>query len=621
MFAILFTVTFFISFVMLLRVIFQKYISAGLQYAIWFFVAVKLLVFPVPDLEGEFSVLGLVAQDSQEGGSGEYISAEELAAAQAGGMVQEEMQSGQTAENSIAGTDVGVTPEYVSVAPYGVSGVSHWYQTAKLRLLHYVETVLKVPVWLAGILGAGSVLCGAWMAIYHVRLGRYLRKRRVMLSGAEMEGFPDLSAEGPETENADSSKKAGEMGWLAQKRGLFRIYSVEGLPTPCLFGRSIYIPAALAKRGELLPYILRHEMCHYFHGDVVWGVVRMICVCLYWYHPLVWLSAYLSRQDCELACDESAVRRMMGADKRRYGELLLALAPVKGTPADCFSVTTAMSGGAGNLRQRLERIAAKKKDMVIPGTLAAAAVIGGIYACVTSGFVSVDKQWQSIQIRQEEGSVPVLQESYKLDYRLSKDAASYGLYLEQYEYGELTRAEVLDCVSLQPEGGSERRRKKGEALYSRSLESDAATGAFVKSVNSYSVPDHTTSEGADSLFKAFTLDLSEATAIGTSFSMSAEGELEHQFRLGEDIILLASYYGNGMLFLPPKHIFEAGKYMEKTGEIWENDSCVILVHLLVSDKPAEELQRQIDGIVAAKGEESAAATDDKTAGEILGGGK
>ncbi len=606
MYNILFTTTFFICIVLLLRAAFRRHISARLQYAVWLLVAVKLLVFPVPDAEGEFSVLRLVAQDSREEFLGEHISAEELAAAQAGGIVQEKAQSGQTAagnlwansdqgmESTVAGTDTGVTPEYVGTEGKQVSRLERWYRMTKLRLVHYADNVWKVPLWFAGILGTGSLFCAAWMMACHVRLWRYLRQRRVALPETKMEEVRKVSAGG------------GRM---------LRAYSVEGLPTPCLFGRRIYVPKDLAEDSQLLPCILRHEMCHYFHGDTVWGLVRMICVCLYWYHPLVWLAAYLSRQDCELACDEAAVRLMDGQERRRYGELLLRFVPVKGFSADCFSMTTAMSGNAKNLKQRLERIAAKKKNTVILGTLAAAAGLAGLYACVTRGFVSVDKQWQSIQIRQEEESVPILQESYRLNYRLSRDAASYGLYLEQYEYGELVGTEVLDCQALLPERGAERKQKKGEAFYSRSLESDTVTGAFVKSVNSYSVPDYTTSDGPESLFRAFTFDLSETTAIGNSFSMAVEEKLEHRFRLGEDIVLLASYYGDGMLTLPPRHIFEAEKFMEKTGEIWKDDSCVILVHLIVSDRPAEELRRQIDGIMREKREGGTAQAESGETGE------
>ena len=581
MFAIMFTVTFLISFVILLRVIFGQHISARLQYGIWIFVAVKLLIFPLPDVEGDFSVLGLVAESRQEWFLGDAVSEGEEAAAQAGKMTQEEMPGDSewdlwaaAGKSGAAGTEGDRMPEYMGSGGKGLSGVARWCRMTGLGLRHYAETVLKVPMWLAGVLGAGSILCAVWMLIYHARLRKYLMRKRVAVS------------------------EAG-------RKGMFRVYAVEGLPTPCLFGRSIYIPAGLAEDEELLPYILRHEMCHCFHGDVLWSVVRMICVCLYWYHPLVWLAAYLSGQDCELACDESVVRYMVESDRKRYGELLLALTPVKGFPAECFSATTAMSGSAKNLKRRLERITGKRRSWVLPGILAVLAGGVGVYACITSGFVSVDKQWQSIRIRQEEGSLPIWQESYKLDYRLSKDAASYGLYMEQYEYGELISAEILDCAALRPEDGSERKQKRGEVLYERKLEANQVTGAFVKSINCYSVRDYSTADGASSLFKAFTLELPGENCAGNFFSMAAE-KVEHRFRINEDIILLADYYGDRekgcMLSLPPGHIFESEKYMEKTGEILKDDRCVILVHLIVSDGSVEELREQLEEIVRKKGE-------------------
>lgn len=641
MFAILFTVTFFISVILLLRAAFQKHISARLQYAVWLLVAVKLLVFPMPDVEGDFSVLGLVAQDRQEGLSGDRISAEELAAAQESGMAQEEAQSGQAAGNlwtdssqmsgngNAAGTDTGAASVYIGTDGKGASGLMRWCRMTKLRLLHYAETVLKAPVWAVPVLAAGSLLCAVWMTVYHVRLGRHLRRRRVALPVTWPERSGELWEEmrlGGQVcgENISGTEEDRtlfkESKWSVGKRRLFRIYSVEGLPTPCLFGRSIYVPANLAENGELLPCVLRHEMCHYFHGDALWGLVRMVCVCLYWYHPLVWLAAYLSRQDCELACDEAAVKTMTGGERKRYGELLLQFAPVGESPADCFSMTTAMSGSAKNLRKRLERIAGNKRNWVLPGVLAVLAGFVGIYACVTNGVVSVDKQWQSIRIRREEESIPVVQESYRLDYRLSKDAASYGLYLEEYEYGRLISAEVLDCAALRPEGEVSRKQKRGEALYTRTLEADETTGAFIKSVSSYSLPDHTTSDGAGSVFKAFTMELSEVTAIGNSFSMATAEQLEHRFRIGEDIILLADYYGDGRLSVPPGHIFEAEKYMENTADILKSDSCVILVHLIVSDQSPEELRKQIDEIVRKKVEGSAAQRENAAAGETLEAG-
>lgn len=591
MFELLFTVTFFTGFMILLRCVCKKYISAGLRYALWLLVALKLLVFPVPAIEGRFSVLGIVPDGRDKSLLTEEISEEELREAEVSWLADEKDADGNPLEagaqagegTTPVGTDTGTTPEYPEIGERGIPNPGHWLRITGYYLQRYIENVLKMPVWLVLTWGAGSAVCAFWLAAYHFRLERYLRKKRIMLSEGErsrcMEGMDSFAA-----------------------------YSVEGLPTPCLLGRCIYIPAGLAEDGELLRFALEHERCHYRHGDHIWGLVRMVCVCLYWYHPLVWLAAYLSRQDCELACDGSVVRQLGREDRKRYGELLLSLVPVKGSPASCLAMTTAMSGNAGSLKERLCRITEedpRRKRRIILGAGAAVLGIAGICACVTSGFVSLDKQWQKIQIRRQEGSIPVLQESYEIDYRLSEDAVSCGLYMEQYEYGELVSAEVLDCVSLCPEGEQEGRRKKGKAVFSRALEADWTTGAFIKLTASYSIPDDTASDGAGSLFKAFTLDLSEVTAVGNSFSMASAERMEHRFRMNEDIIFFADYYGDGRLSVPPGHVFESDKYMEGTGDILKSDSCVMLVHLIVSDKPVGELESELEELVEEKGNSSA----------------
>lgn len=594
MFKILYTVTIFIGIIILLRALCKNRISARLQYALWLLVAVKLLAFPMPNVEGDFSVLGIIAGAGQEELTGMTNSKEELLTAEENGLTATETQAGGTgngalwsqgqmvAEGTVPGTDTGAAPEYIGPAKGGLSGFGRWWDRTVLRLGAYVENVLKVPVWLVWILCAGSLLCAAWMVWHHVRLYRYLRRKRVPLYAPQENG-------------------AG--------RERTSLYSVEGLPTPCLFGRSIYIPADLAGDAELLPYMVKHEACHYSHGDILWGFLRMLCVCLYWYHPLVWVSAYLSRQDCELACDEAVVRRMEGQERKRYGELLLALAAGKASFAECFSMTTAMSGNAKNLRERICRITGKSggsgKSRLVFGIAVVVLGITGICACVTSGFVSPEKQWQSIRIREREDSVSVLQESYGITYRLSRDAASYGLYMEQYEYGELVFAEVLDCAPLRPEGERPRKVKKGEALFARELESDEATGAFVKSVVSYSIPDYSAAQadGAGAAFKAFSLELPEVESIGNSFSGSSAEQLEHRFRLNEDVILLADYYGdwNG-LSVPARHYFAAEKYEEEVGEILKDDRCVILTHLIVSDQTVGELEKQLEELVQGKKE-------------------
>ena len=69
--------------------------------------------------------------------------------------------------------------------------------------------------------------------------------------------------------------------------------------------------------------MLAHEYTHYRHGDPIWAVFRCICVSLYWYHPFVWLAAFLSRRDSELACDESVTRTYDAKERKVYGETLI----------------------------------------------------------------------------------------------------------------------------------------------------------------------------------------------------------------------------------------------------------------------------------------------------------
>ncbi len=46
-------------------------------------------------------------------------------------------------------------------------------------------------------------------------------------------------------------------------------------------------------------------------------------ICLYWFHPLVWIAAKLSRQDAEYAADEAVTENMSQEERLRYGKMIL----------------------------------------------------------------------------------------------------------------------------------------------------------------------------------------------------------------------------------------------------------------------------------------------------------
>lgn len=58
---------------------------------------------------------------------------------------------------------------------------------------------------------------------------------------------------------------------------------------------------------EEYQYILVHEQTHIRHGDPIIRIVGIVCVCLHWWNPLVWLAAAKMHEDMEMFCDETVV--------------------------------------------------------------------------------------------------------------------------------------------------------------------------------------------------------------------------------------------------------------------------------------------------------------------------
>ena len=127
---------------------------------------------------------------------------------------------------------------------------------------------------------------------------------------------------------------------------------------------------------ERLGHVLAHETAHARHLDPLWSLLRCVCLAVYWFDPLVWAAAAVSKTDGELACDEAAIRAL-GEDQRiPYGRTLLSLIPVrKGPGAPLLSATT-MTAGKRQLKDRITRIAQGNQTRAAALFLALALVAG-----------------------------------------------------------------------------------------------------------------------------------------------------------------------------------------------------------------------------------------------------
>lgn len=144
------------------------------------------------------------------------------------------------------------------------------------------------------------------------------------------------------------------------------VYLVEDLASPCLCG--LLRPAIYVNERSLAPgrltHILAHEQAHRRHGDHLWALLRIVCLCVYWFDPFVWWAAVLSRRDGELACDHSAIR-CLGEDQRlEYGQTLVdMIAPGRALPGLLRTATT-MTDKKRTMKERILLIA-KKPHMAI----------------------------------------------------------------------------------------------------------------------------------------------------------------------------------------------------------------------------------------------------------------
>lgn len=159
------------------------------------------------------------------------------------------------------------------------------------------------------------------------------------------------------------------------------VYVLEGIPSPCLFGPfrpAIYLTPADTADAVRLRHVLAHELTHYTHRDHVWAVLRCLCLTIHWFNPLVWAAVWLSKRDCELACDEGAVRRLGEAERIAYGRTLVDMVAQSGR-SGILSCSTTMTDGKKTLQQRIEQLVkhseTKKTALFLAASLLAVAAV------------------------------------------------------------------------------------------------------------------------------------------------------------------------------------------------------------------------------------------------------
>lgn len=104
--------------------------------------------------------------------------------------------------------------------------------------------------------------------------------------------------------------------------------------------------------------ILVHELTHIKRHDIIYKWIVAICKCVHWFNPFMYLIARKIEKDCEISCDEVAVKNMNDSEKKNYADTILLFAFEYGRVAP---FTTSMATGKETLKNRLIAIKNSKK--------------------------------------------------------------------------------------------------------------------------------------------------------------------------------------------------------------------------------------------------------------------
>lgn len=164
--------------------------------------------------------------------------------------------------------------------------------------------------------------------------------------------------------------------WLSQHplRRSIRIRACTHITSPLTYG--IFRPTILFpmdmdfSRTNELRFVLLHEYTHikYFHGAI--KLLIVLCLCLHWFNPTVWMLYFLANKDMELFCDEIVLREHNGRAKTDYAHALIHMS--MGTAAN-LHLHNNFSERA--LKERIVAIMKHKKYSVLSLLLALVLVV------------------------------------------------------------------------------------------------------------------------------------------------------------------------------------------------------------------------------------------------------
>ena len=367
-----------IGVMLILRYFSRGKVSHRLQYALWLVVLVRLLL-PISLGESSISVMNAVPDNNTGQRVINVLPIQRTPVAESTNVRVENNQIVSDA-NSFG---------YATLADDGAMVVRYAERMTVGEIAKAIWTI-------------GAVIVGIWFAAVNIVFYPRLRKNRVPIKGLH---------------------------------GPLAVYGVEHISSPCLFGLwkpSIYLTEKALADEEGTNHVLAHELCHYGHGDHIWSMLRIVCLVIWWWNPLVWIAARCSQVDGELACDEGALKQLEPNQRLAYGKTLVDMIAVRVSANSVLCAATTMAAGKKGIKQRLHYIINEQKT-VVSALVVVLVVVVATVGCTFSG--AVVNAGGTIGVAESANE----ENAYRFVYEASEDTKVVRFYFEEYRDGEMIK--------------------------------------------------------------------------------------------------------------------------------------------------------------------------------------
>lgn len=156
------------------------------------------------------------------------------------------------------------------------------------------------------------------------------------------------------------------------------IYQGYMVHTPLVYGfirPKIILPSGIT--SQHLEYILIHEKLHIRRRDNLWRMLAIFTACLHWFNPLVWIFLRCFLKDCELACDEGAIKNMNQKERSNYAMALISYSSGDNT---IFASTF----GSSQVKVRVKNILSYQRLTLISSLFLASMLVVLMYLMLTN---------------------------------------------------------------------------------------------------------------------------------------------------------------------------------------------------------------------------------------------